>query len=95
MENELAEGLVGFVAASKDGNVLRTLANSLTRELDCLDSATLGLDKDKAVRLPDSIDAVVKAYNLVNQAKLILEREAAKLDLSCAEFELNRSEAEK
>lgn len=95
MKNEMAEGLAKFVAASKDGNVLRTLANSLTRELGDLDSATLGLDKDKSVRLPDSIDAAAKAYNLVNQAKLILEREAAKLDLNCAEFELNRSEAEK
>lgn len=94
MKNELAEGLAGFVAASKDGNVLRTLANSLTRELDCLDSATFGLDKDKLVRLPDSIDAVAKAYNLVNQAKLILEHEAAKLELRCAEFELDRSKSE-
>ena len=93
MENELAEGLTKFVAASKDSNVLRTLANSLTRELDGLDSATLGLDKDTQVRLPDSIEAVAKAYNLVNQAKLILEREAAKLDLNCAEFELDRSKS--
>ena len=93
MKNELAEGLTRFVAASKDGNVLRTLANSLERELGGLDSATLGLDKDARVRLPDSIDAVAEAYNLVNQAKLILEREAAKLKLSCVEFELDRSKS--
>lgn len=95
MKADLTSALLKHSTDSRDKAVLdldvATLENMLSRLDSSLNHAVLAAQ----VRDSDAREAIAKAYNLVNEAKLILERESAKLQIKVVEFELDRATAEK
>ena len=94
MKNELASKLIKHSTDSRDKAVLDLDTAALENILSRLDSSLNHPVSAAQVKDSDARGAIAKAYNLINEAKLILERESAKLQIKVVEFELDRSKSE-